>query len=95
MKTPFAEYEGRFYVTIQASGIHPLIPYIDGMAIAMFPKCKKAYVRLDDAIAWHEKELEQSHGASGSKKALDLLKQARERITANAEVCQPEGEKKL
>ena len=85
MKTPFAEYEGRFYVTIQASGIHPLIPYIDGMAIAMFPKCKKAHIRLDDAIAWHEKELEQSHGASGSKKALELLKQARERLTANAE----------
>jgi len=45
MKTPFAEYEDRFYVTIQASGIHPLIPYIDGMAIAMFPKCKKAHIR--------------------------------------------------
>lgn len=85
MKTPFALFEGRFYVTIKASGIHPLIPYIDGMAIAMFSGCKKAYIRLDDAIEWHEKELEQSHGASGNKKALELLKQASERLSSNTE----------
>ena len=81
MKTPFAEHEGRFYITIQASGIHPMIPYIDGMAIVMFPPCKKGYILLEDAIAWHENEIEESRGARGSKKALDLLKQSLNRLT--------------
>lgn len=86
MKTPFAEYEGRFYVTIKASGIHPMIPFIDGMRITTFPKCKKVYLRLDDVIAWHENEIEQTHGASGNKKALDLLKQARQRLAASVQI---------
>ena len=86
MKTPFAEHEGRLYVTIQASGIHWLIPFMDGMTIARFSGRKKSYIRLDDAIAWHENEIEQSYGASGSKKALALLKQARERLVASGAV---------
>lgn len=85
MKKQFAEYKGRFYVMIRSSGIHWLIPYIDGMAISMFRKCKKPYIRLDDAIEWHEKELEKTHGASGSRKVLDLLKQSRQRLTTNRE----------
>jgi len=84
MKTPFAEHDGVFFVTIAASGIHYLIPLIDGMRVVHFGKETKPYLRLDDAIAWHEKEIEESHGTSGSKKALGLLKQARERLTANA-----------
>ena len=84
MKTPFVEHEGQVYIAIQASGMHPLIPYIDGLSVALFPKFKKACIRLDDAIAWHEKELEQSHGTSGSNKTLGLLKQARERLAASA-----------
>ena len=94
MKTPFVKCEGLYYVTIRCSGIHPLIPFVDGMAITTFPKDKKPYILLDDAIAWHENELERSHGESGNKKVMELLKKARGRFTADAqgESLLPQGE---
>ena len=83
MKTPFVECEGALYIAIRASGIHPLIPYFDGMSVSTFGKGKTVYLKLDDAIAWHEKELTQSRGASGSKQTLENLKKARARLTTD------------
>jgi len=86
MKTPFVISNGKFYITIVASGIHPLIPLVDGMCINTFPKIKKAFLPLDDVIAWHEKEIKAWQGDhSHSIKCLELLKQARARLVANAE----------
>lgn len=80
--TPFIFYDGTFWVWIRATGIQPLIPYIDGMRIAAFPQTEWPCIRLDDAIAWHEEELATTNGACGSEKFLGLLRIARERLIA-------------
>jgi len=82
MKTPFTEYEGTFYVSIAASGIHPLIPYIDGMRVTLFGRSRKGHLPIDEAIKWHEKELEVTNGEFGSTKVLNLLREARRRFMA-------------
>ena len=82
--SPFAVSNGKFYVMIDASGIHPLVPFIDGMKIIKFPQWKQIYLFLDDAIEWHENELKNTNGQSGSTTALNLLKQPRANMTAKA-----------
>lgn len=67
----------RFLVRRDASGIAMLIAMCDGMRIVGFKGKKQVYLSLDDVIAWHEKELKQSHGLSGDKVLMEKLKQCR------------------
>ncbi len=81
--TPFAEYEGKIYVKIQATGIHPLCLLSDGwVAIVRFKGDRNTYVALDQAIEWHERELKESRGRSGNRKALKALSEIRTRSAA-------------
>lgn len=47
---------GIHYIKMQYSGISTLICYVDGFTMHYFDKDKNIYLKLDDAIAWHEKE---------------------------------------
>lgn len=57
MKTPFVICDGVSYVQLDAIGIGSLIACIDGLIMTFFKPSKKAYIRLDVAIEWYEKEL--------------------------------------
>ena len=73
-RTPVVESEGRYFISIDYSGIHPMVPYIDGMAIASFEGDKRTFLLLEDAIAWHVEELAETNGVSGSETALRGLR---------------------
>ncbi len=70
------------YVESAHSGIHPLVQLCDGMSLTFFGKSRKSYLRVDDVIAWHAKELEGSHGHSGSRAALDAFREIKRKFDA-------------
>jgi len=81
MKTPSFVFDGKkIFILNKASGIHPLIPFIDGMKIIKFPEFKPHYLVLDDVIEWHENEIKRPGGSVNSQHALDLLKPHREKL---------------
>jgi hypothetical protein len=81
-KTPFANLNGEICVQIRASGIPSLFVFIDGIRIARFPKDRHLYLKIDDAIAWHVKELGFTKRPQRGLKALAVLRDARERLEA-------------
>jgi hypothetical protein len=71
-KSPFAESEGKLFVKAASAGMHFLCLMIDGIRISYFGKAKTPYLHIDDAIRWHEKEIEASEG-QWPRKTLDAL----------------------
>jgi hypothetical protein len=68
-KTPLAVDDNDvIYIKLKASGIHPLVAMCDGLPLALFGKGKRAtaYIQVQTALAWHEKELKDSHGPCSS-----------------------------
>ena len=49
---------------------------IDGLSLVFFGKDKTHYLRVNDVIDWHVKELEATRGEAGSEKILKLLRAA-------------------
>jgi hypothetical protein len=67
--------EGQYlFVEMQSSGIHPLVLACHGISLIFFGNEEQAYLRVEDAIAWHEKELRESHGQSGSTEICTALR---------------------
>lgn len=85
-KSPFVENtdDHVLWLDVKASGMHPLIPYIDGLPIATFSKDRRVFLRAEDVAAWHEKEVKESHGQSGDLRVAsalrDILRQHREEL---------------
>lgn len=73
-RNPFAECQGILYMRIKDTGIHPLCLLIDGAQMVTFGKEKTHYLTVQQAIDWHEKEVRDSMGKSGSQKIADVLK---------------------
>lgn len=71
--TPLAvDNEGKnIYILSSHCSIQPLVLACDGVRVTRFGKENKVYVLVKDVIAWHEKELKESGGASGSREALE------------------------
>ena len=87
-KTPFATDKDAtaLYVKARCSGIHQLVILCDGLTLTFFGREKQAYLLVSDAIAWHEKELRDSRGQSGSRIALALLRKAQQDFDAGLAV---------
>ena len=83
-RTPFAtDKDGKdLFVELKASGIHPWVACADCMTLVFFGNERKAYLRVEDVAAWHEKELRESKGMSGSKVALDALREIMRKFRA-------------
>jgi len=47
---------GEFFIKAQYSGIHTLVLCADGFTMHGFHGDRNTYLKLDDAIAWYEKE---------------------------------------
>jgi len=77
-KTPYAiDKDGNdLYVKLKYSGIDHLIVMFDGISITFFGKQKTSYLKVIDAISWHEKELRDSYDQSGSELVLVALRSA-------------------
>ena len=75
-KTPFAVHGTTLFVKLRYVGISHLIILLDGISLTYFGKGKTAYLKVSQAISWHEKELFESNGKSGSSKILEALKMA-------------------
>jgi hypothetical protein len=72
-RTPFAEWDGVFYVCLNECGIGILVAGCDGLSIKGWDGDSRLYIELDDAIMWHHKE-------QSNPKMLDMLKRCRERL---------------
>ena len=77
-KVPIVIHNDTLYVDYRATDIHFLVLLSDGMSVTQFKGEKQTYLKVDDAIAWHEKELSETSGASGNQKVLDALKRIRD-----------------
>jgi hypothetical protein len=69
--------KNKLYVKFKHSGIHPLILHTDGLPVGTFGSRKTLYIAVDEVIAWHEKELRESDGKSGSRITINTLKRAK------------------
>ena len=80
-KTPFAIHTGHMYVKAFECGINPLVVAIDCLPLKCYGEDPDvAYLSIEDAIAWHEKELAETQGKGGSQKFINALKAAKEKF---------------
>lgn len=57
-KTSIILNQGKKYIPISDCGIDPLVIIMDGILVHTFDDGdKRVFLLLDDAIAWHEKEI--------------------------------------
>jgi hypothetical protein len=77
-KTPFATDTdcSMLYVKLKHSGINPLVVAFDGITTTRFGRGKTQYLTVRDVINWHEKELQETAGRSGSRSILEALQTA-------------------
>ncbi len=76
--TPFVtdKDDKTLFIKLKYSGIHPLVVAYDGISLIFFGKGKTAYLTVEDAANWHEKELRDTRGRSGNQEVLALLRKA-------------------
>ena len=66
-----AECKGELYCKAKHSGIHHLVILIDALPITFFGKSKEPWIKLSQVRDWHLKEIDESHGRSGSRAVAD------------------------
>jgi len=57
--------DGGVFIRIRDSGIDPLILTIDGLSVFTFTETKSLYLRMEDVIAWYEKEASLTRSGRG------------------------------
>lgn len=71
-RTPLAtDANGNLFVELAAI-MHPMVAINDGLTLAFFGKEHKAYLAVDDAIAWCKKEMER-FGDKSYQIKIDVL----------------------
>jgi hypothetical protein len=82
-KTPFAvSRDGEHFIDAECSGIHPLVIQIDGLPLIYFGDEQTAYMRVQDVIDWHRKEIKESAGLTGNPRIIRYLTTAMEKLQA-------------
>jgi hypothetical protein len=75
-KTVFAiSKDGKLFVLLQAV-MHPLRALCDGLPVAFFGRSKKAYLDIDTAIAWCERE-QKCHSADKYATMIATMQRAK------------------
>jgi hypothetical protein len=64
----------RIFVPLSHSAIHPLVALCDALTFVYFGKKGGPYLDVQTALDWHEKELRDSCGRSGSREAVDAFR---------------------
>ena len=70
-RSPYAECHGELYVT---GAVHFLCLSVDGIPVSLFGKDPRPFITVPQAIKWHEDEMAESHGRSGSVEAIKVMK---------------------
>ena len=71
-RTILAEHEGKLYIEAKYAGMHFLCLLVDGISLTFFGKSDRAYLTIDQAIEWHQKEIKATFG-KWDRKVLDAL----------------------
>ena len=72
--------DGVLYLEASNCGIPSMFQLIDGLDHYTFGKSRKSYMKVDDLIAWHKKELAFNH-TDLRVKAIEKLEQMKEEFT--------------
>jgi len=56
MTTAFAVRDGELHVASEGTGISPLVMILDGLRLVGWRGERQLYMRVADALAWHERE---------------------------------------
>jgi hypothetical protein len=76
--TPFVIHRGECYVQAKAAGMSFLSLVIDSVDLWYFDKKRKTpHIKLQDAIDWHEYEIQETNG-EWPREALNLLLKAKQ-----------------
>ena len=62
-KIVYAEYDGKMFIELQYSGVNFWCVGYDNIPLVILGKDKTPYLHIDDAIQYHEDEIEASNGA--------------------------------
>ena len=73
----------KLYVVLKCV-MTPLVALIDGLPVTFFGKGKTAYIEVDAAIGWCEKEMAY-HSAEKYRKMIEVMKLAKEKFAAEKE----------
>lgn len=68
------------YVRLKSSGISPLVAMIDALPLIFFGKGKTAYLRVETALDWFEKESKTSPANRTYKEAIDAYRDVLEKF---------------
>lgn len=80
--TPFVALEsGEFALQTIVAGIPNIALITDGLTLVLFKTETKPYITIDNAIKWHEAELQKS-GGTWRTDFLEYLKIAKNKISA-------------
>jgi hypothetical protein len=79
----FADNHDRLWVPLSHSGINPLAAAFDGIPMMLYRK--KPYMLVEDAIAWHTRELDRTHERSGSEQNRAVLSEILRRHRARVQ----------
>lgn len=58
----FISCEGQLYIKVKYTGINFLCLLADGVPLTMFDKGRIVCLKIEDAISWHEREIEETKG---------------------------------
>lgn len=70
------------------AGMHILSLLVDGAPIVLLGKSQTMHLRVDDAIRWHEQEIEATQGA-WNRKTLDVLLEAKRKFQESKQEIKP------
>jgi hypothetical protein len=74
-----ANRQGMF-VRLKSSGVSPFVAMIDALPLVFFDKGKTAYLRVETALDWFEKELKTSPANLTYKQAIDAYRDVLEKF---------------
>ena len=81
----------QLFVPAEAAGIHWMCLTWDGIPITHFGDDPTWYLRIEQVIEWHEKELRESHGRSGSQETLDAAREILRKFQAGEVADEPDA----
>jgi len=70
------ESPAELYATLKAVNIHPLVAMCDGLPLTQFPKRKPLFIKVTEALKWHEAELEYSTDKDRRQEMINDIKYA-------------------
>lgn len=72
-RTPLGEHNGELFIELSHTGISYLVATIDGIRLDYFDGDDTPFMKIEKAIEWHRKEIEETRGKGGNRKRMEQL----------------------